>query len=910
MSWLCLVAHRCRNPTTTAYPGISSPIIRKFRPLHYLLIASRPFSTLLWRRPNVRCMSPRLSNCIGRQNKANLETLQTARDDLLRENFDDMSTQKECRFRALRDCGSAAQRDFIGAQESWLLRPCLLSSPVPGTSSSPLPGPSRPQHDESFQLPLAPPSGPKSPSVRTRTCLAGNNGAYDGPLLTCEPLFCPAWNFSALALGVCADCSGLDAILSVPRTRAPTDSSAVNDESHVASAVTVSCPPSHTGQLIFTCSSMGLWHFAQFRGGQQHGCRRKHCERMEVDLTDMAWGWMSTLLNSSSNHTNSYRQLVSPRWLAKQKELAVAVFDSAVEGTIASVSCATSSTIYGSTSRPASTSSLQPPLTELGMRFNGSLWQECPYNHNSWTQLRGQCLPVMCPSGVQQIAHKLTTRQWQWYGHTITVADSISLPMRFPWQFSDLGLSVYGEGFHSPTLDFPCCPEVTKAGGCANTDFGFGHFFAKCQAQRWSTQGTHYCLPQTKVQFRLDSVNASVVNRKSKRWYNLLRDSFGDMTAGFTKMSERALTPNGFVTTVSVSVAGSEWRNIHAAARFNANYPAVDQSYTIDASPPKASHLKHPGRQPKARDEETATGRGVAAFATVACRQHGFGHAALVSSCGALKDLMEEIQDDGSCKSGFERNRCGLSSHDDTLWRPHPVNLTQLQGLLTELCGPPVDKDCKTWLTVSPDADYPSAWMSPSLGEPGTEGASWAWALQDDPNLNVYSDPVTDLQFRDGVAPTARRFRFPFQPFSACVGDEQSLVQCFRNPLMDGVDQSGRHSRVLQSPCKNKLVVACTDKPQDLDGPDNGYGHPATWVIGDRAVPAGQWAEYQEPDQSDSHVKAISRTGAQLALTQPKLFYNTLPRRCELPRNMAQQWNAVDAAKVNCTWGEMIDVPW
>jgi hypothetical protein len=754
-----------------------------------------------------------------------------------------------------------------------------------------------------------------SAEQRTRTCHAGNKH-FSGPVFHCAPVFCPAVNLSALILGACLDCAGLDAILSLPRT----SHMAASGTTHVSAMVVVDCPKSHTGKLMFTCSAKGAWRlggkdgWANTSTPQLHGyyCRRKHCPRMQVDILDSAWSWMNNLLPGyRSANVSRYRAWLSPRWVAVQLQEAVAVFDEVPEGTIVSVDCASAATSYRgilegivSVGKPPT-----PSYEVIGMRLNGSLSQECPRNHNSWVQLQGQCLPRMCPAGVQQIKHLLASNN-KWNGVSLQEAQ-VTLPMRFPRDFSDVRLARFYPSFR----ELPCCSDVTKAGGCANTTrFGFGMFRATCQEQHWraannieNQEGAQgFCVPHTAVQFRLDSMDGGasfMVSNNSKRWYNVLRDTFKNLV---DTNGTQALLPHGFLSTVSVSVAASEWRPVYAKMTQLLS-GGVDRSYTIDATPPQNRYLdpNSEARYSKAADEEKAHGRGAAAFATVACRQHsdsqstgqhGFGHAAFVSSCGALASLVAEITDDGRCKS--MPDLCRL----DQL--PHPVNRTQLLALLHDLCGPvdAQDNDCPTWLTVSPDADFPSRWMSPSLGDAGTEGASWSWETHAPTDSGVFADTPEFADGRDGVVPVMREVDHPHQPFSSCVGDEESLAQCFHRQLMDG---TRRRAKTQPQPCRQKLIVACAAPTTGDLGLDSGFGQPATWVVGDRSVPTQGWSDYQSNQKWEG-----PRTGALAALTQPKLFYHTLPRRCELPERMAPQWQQVDAAKVNCTWGEAADVRW
>eukprot|EP01047_Picozoa_sp_COSAG01_P039276 COSAG01_NODE_3236_length_6351_cov_4.282823_5_plen_544_part_00 len=536
----------------------------------------------------MRCMSPRLSQCTGHnqsksqhcEGKTNQQCQQIWQDAaraLVSETYSNFAP--DCQLRALRDCGSAAQRAFVNAKESWLLRPCVSLSPLHGSSSRPV----RPVNAalESGLRGSVPPAQQSLDMVlpaeqRTRTCHAGNKH-FSGPLFHCAPVFCPAANLSALLLGACLDCAGLDAILSLPRTRARTATGqmAASGKTHV-SAVVADCPKSHIGKVMFTCSSEGAWRLGDIDGwantnmSQWHGCRRKHCPRTQVDILDVAWSWMNTLLPGyRPAHLSRYRAWLSPRWIAVQLQEAVAVFDEAPEGTIVSVDCASAATTYHG-NREIIVPVGEPPTPSyqvIGLRLNGSLSQECSRNHNSWVRLQGQCLPVMCPAGVQQITHLLASRKWN--GVKLQEA-SVVLPMRFPRDFSDVLLA---RGYPS-FREFACCSDVTKAGGCANTTrFGFGVFPATCHEQHWRAAGHSlhhegargFCVPHTEVRFRLDSADgddSSMVSNDSKRWYNVLRDTFKDL--GDT-VGTRALLPDGFLSTVSVSVAASEWRPIYAA---------------------------------------------------------------------------------------------------------------------------------------------------------------------------------------------------------------------------------------------------------------------------------------------------------------------------------------------------------
>ena len=169
---------------------------------------------------------------------------------------------------------------------------------------------------------------------------------------------------------------------------------------------------------------------------------------------------------------------------------------------------------------------------------------------------------------------------------------------------------------------------------------------------------------------------------------------------------------------------------------------------------------------------------------------------------------------------------------------------------------------------------------------------------------------------------------------STCVGDEQNVVQCFRQGLGELFNFGKTHIRkAKEAPCKNKLLVACAhgagggggddddDDDDDDDGDsskrraeqavkqppltttssdDSAMADVGTWVVGDRIDPAvGASLGPALPNWWALRDNVIS-------LVRPTIFRETEPMQCRVPDFMGNHWSDYAPAQTNCTWSRRV----
>ena len=325
-----------------------------------------------------------------------------------------------CNFRALADCGSVAQRQFLfpdvsSAQGTYDIYKCKVGqAAAPAVATTDTAAPSS----------LVPGSGSVGDVVYEeqqyhRTCSVEGPDVpeYGGTQMRCLQRRCKSENVSLLARGLCPGCAGKDVVVIFP-------------EVTQLEAVSIGCPPSHTGSLTRTCDSTGRW------GDIAGSCSRRACPRRRFDFLAQLWSGMEPLAGAP------LRAWADAGFVAALADGYSVFVDELLEGTNATVPCQSATKILG---------------------FNG--WHtEVPMEGN---------LSVMCPP-----ADSLgSTRQAVSHANATDACKIASCPAMHHRVLADNG-NGYGNGNGSyikvwlpltlggQELEVSCCTQHTAAGGC------------------------------------------------------------------------------------------------------------------------------------------------------------------------------------------------------------------------------------------------------------------------------------------------------------------------------------------------------------------------------------------------------------------------------------------------------------
>eukprot|EP01047_Picozoa_sp_COSAG01_P019483 COSAG01_NODE_1083_length_11812_cov_9.648510_3_plen_1662_part_00 len=801
--------------------------------------------------------------------------------------FQELRYNEGCQFRQLAQCNSQKQRqnilDALGSD--FQIRQCSvgLQKPAAGGDATWLV-----HHPRQMQQ-IASNERTRRPNP-ARTCTADRG--YDGTVMHCAPVSCPAEYVSATSIQRCHNCAGVDAILHFPATAVGT------------AAITIACPPQHNGHLTRSCGSAG-WN--QVSGE----CTRKSCPTESHDVSEQMWSYLThgEAAQWPSLNSSKYDSWVSPVFRGWQRTVASVHFDATVEGEKVTVDCPSWRPFVGAPT------------------FTGRLVRECLPAQGVWGAIQGVCRAVMCPAGL----HRFKFRSAKASGEGGSLFE---LPIRMPSA---------GPG---QLVTVPCCAKFTKAGGCADAHAALGQIEVVCsQNATWPSEplfGT--CLPPASIAVRHDASHKEaarmfrMLRAQLEEWGKAHGDGDDDATSAATA-KQWMLPSNGTLSTVSVSLTGgsdalSQWHPVVGLPpRFNkmgfSNLPFSENQksmWSLDSCMPGEAAWRGTsiGHGTAARRPTTCAeaGRAAAATATVACRALGYRGAAAVLNCGSLL-LMEQ-------ESPLSNFTCSQWRHNSASSASEGSGRAVLYGswqcerwdgipspLVAELCGDILTEPYKTqdtWLTVGPEHDNPSEWLGDAVIGPGAVSAQCEENRSHSAEHSDRGDvpaPGGGGGACDGVRLFDRvKSRFPDNDAchsmearqdreraalrSTCVGDEHTLGQCLVSQLgpviRQGVVGQQQPLKLATMLARHTLLVGCTDdETSTVTAGGNGGGDagaaPAaggTWVIGDKVTPHSR---------------------SNMALARPKVFRETGPRNCSLGSWMGREWVDVESAYNDCDWG-------
>jgi hypothetical protein len=826
---------------------------------------------------------------------------------------------------AIADCGSEAQSALLNlpstsGKPSWQFRRCVVKQepgfgPVPLADTAP-----------NASTAAAPALHPRKVAAaaaglvtRPRTCrkcvgagcaTAQSAAEYSGPAIACVEHFCEPQTVSALALDVCQGCEGKDALVTFPRT-----SAAAAMTRGQPAVVTMACPSSHTGRLRFSCNVSGWTYMAGL-------CARKYCSATTVKLAevlapeaeafedffrDRAITWSILPWSAYGQEwfvsKQGFVDQVPTEW--SRPGIDVIHWDRVPEGYRATVGCPFATTIpavgrnspapqlchgsmhFGGLRRGASCAcagsgggggggaASRAGRAELMTRMlSGNVTRECPHNAERWAAATaGLCRYRTCPGGPRSVVINATVVQ-------------IEAPFLRPG--TDVRQS--------------CCNVFTKSGSCADANGAFGTVRLECGADGvLSMDAEQSCHPGSGVRFRWGeeghrSGSDDVANASSRRRTH--RTAISSATQLYQQL-------RGLLTGTTAAAAAAAACPLCAAVLLPPGRKGDGAG--VGLAPVQASLGDHghgddhgggdsqssgggggggsgPWRGVSSRfdSRHRRTGRALAAFARVTCREFGYRRAPIVFNCGALAAVL----------GAALQPQCGhnLGRGAKSGGTPNS-NCTQAQALLARLC-PSMAVDlgssakCPADLVVSNAGDVPE-----DLDRVFAHGYSFDNAVG---AVSQSSDPTIwkAARARSRQGPSGGLLLQPGAPStvssSSCEGSERRLWQCFYHDLEQRVkypDDGRRHT----SSCAEQLIVGCAD--DDAAAAESPTARDTTWV----------WPSSTSTTGTGSDSSALD------ALTKPTVFATvrrplmmpTLNCCCPQPSTArAPSWHACRPAAV------------